>query len=50
MDSFLAQLDVIKKHFCTSKDVGEGTKKILVPKLLNNHDLESEQSLFKLCM
>lgn len=50
LKNFSAHLEIIKRHFGTAKDVGEKDNREVLSGLLSKFDLDSEQSLFKLCM
>jgi hypothetical protein len=50
LKTFPGHLDILKKFWGTTREVGERGERELVPCLLNTYELETEQSLFKICM
>jgi hypothetical protein len=50
LKTFPGHLDILKKFWGTAREVGERGERELVPGLLNTYELETEQSLFKICM
>jgi hypothetical protein len=48
-ESFAKHLDILKTWYCESKVMGFGKSSKVVLALLNRHQLDYEQGIFKLC-